>query len=159
MSNKKDEWGNISLPGLSDQDLYETNWNMVAHAQTKRNNPEFSQRMSQVAHQRNTDPAYVESQLHGVRHKRDNTYQAECNSRPEVRAKISTAMQARTKSQQHQDRVAEQNRLRSKTIQTPYGQFASRRLAVEFMLAQGVVNASRKLDKWLKTQPTEYYYI
>lgn len=31
MSNDKDqEWGNISLPGLSDEELFNTNWNRMA---------------------------------------------------------------------------------------------------------------------------------
>jgi hypothetical protein len=153
---KDNEWGNIELPGLSDDKLYTTNWNMVAHAQTKRDNPEFSQRMRKVAEAR--DAEYYLRQRAGCL-QRDNTYQQECNQRPEVRAKISESMKQHEKTQEHKDKVAEQNRLRSKTIQTPFGIFGSRKLAVEYMLANNIGNASRKLDKWLKTKPAEYYYL
>ena len=46
-----------------------------------------------------------------------------------------------------------------KPIQTPYGRFESKGDAVKAMTAAGVINAGGKLSVWLKTKPTEYYYI
>lgn len=40
-----------------------------------------------------------------------------------------------------------------------YGIFESKKAAIAGMTAQGVVNAGGKLSVWLKTNPTEYYYI
>lgn len=46
-----------------------------------------------------------------------------------------------------------------KPIQTPYGRFESKGDAVKAMTDAGVGNAGGKLSVWLKTKPTEYYYI
>jgi len=48
---------------------------------------------------------------------------------------------------------------RRKPIQTPYGRFESKGDAVNAMTAAGITNAGGKLSVWLKTKPTEYYYI
>lgn len=46
-----------------------------------------------------------------------------------------------------------------KTIQTPYGLFESKKAAVEAMSTAGIINANGKLSVWLKTNPSEYYYV
>lgn len=46
-----------------------------------------------------------------------------------------------------------------KPIMTPYGQFESKKAVIEHMTNIGIVNAGGKLSVWLKTKPTEYYYI
>lgn len=46
-----------------------------------------------------------------------------------------------------------------KTIQTPIGRFDSKGDAIKAMTAAGEGNAGGKLSVWLKTKPTEYYYI
>jgi len=43
----KDEWGNIELPGLSDEELYAKNWNYVSANREKANDPEFRQKLSE----------------------------------------------------------------------------------------------------------------
>jgi len=48
---------------------------------------------------------------------------------------------------------------RRKPIQTPYGRFESKQEAINGMTAAGEGNANGKLSAWLKTKPTEYYYI
>jgi hypothetical protein len=40
-----------------------------------------------------------------------------------------------------------------------YGDFPSKKAAVEAMTKTGVVNAGGKLSVWLNTKPDEYYYI
>jgi hypothetical protein len=127
-------------------------------ALTKRDNPAFSATMSEAAHKRNQQTVYQANYQAGIA-ARDNTYQARDNARPEKRAQISASMTGRTKSAEHQAKIAARNQERSKPIQTPHGEFPSRKAAVEHMLEIGIVNAGRKLDKWLKTRPTEYYYI
>jgi hypothetical protein len=52
MINDQDEWGNIQLPGLSDEELYARNWNRVAASQ------DSSQRLAQ-------DPEYIEKLRQG----------------------------------------------------------------------------------------------
>lgn len=170
MSNTNTEsWGNIELPGLDDDKLFKTNWNRVAAglenknnekllslAEQKSNNLEFSKTMQIVAS--NRDEEYFEALHKGIA-KRDNSYQAECNARPEVQAKISASMTGKKKSAEHLARVAAKNRERSKPIQTPYGQFESRKAAVICMNARGIVNAGKKLDKFLKTDSNNYFYL
>ena len=158
MPQKKDEWGNRELPGLSDEELFTKQWNKIAHAQTKINNPEFSKTMTERFKIVKQTDHYQQHYQEGMT-KRNNTYQATSNSRPEVKEKISKSLKQYQKTDEHKARVAEQNRLRSKTIQTPYGIFASRKQAVEHLLNQGINNAGKKIDKWLKTNPTEYYYL
>ena len=46
-----------------------------------------------------------------------------------------------------------------KPIQTPLGRFESKGDAITAMAAAGEGNAGGKLSVWLKTKPTEYYYI
>ena len=48
------------------------------------------------------------------------------------------------------------NQKRAKPIVTPYGIFASRKIAAE---NAPYGNATKHIEKYLKTNPTEYYYI
>ena len=47
----------------------------------------------------------------------------------------------------------------NKPFVTPSGAFASRRQAVDWATEQGLVNALGKFERWVKTRPTEFYYI
>jgi hypothetical protein len=58
-----------------------------------------------------------------------------------------------------EEKNAEAAKKRRKPIQTPYGRFESKGDAVKAMSAAGEGNAGGKLSVWLKTKPTEYYYI
>jgi len=169
MSTNTEVWGNIELPGLDDEKLFKTNWNRVAAglenkhnekllalAEQKSNDPEFSNTMKEVAAQRGQE--YLEALHNGIA-QRDNSYQAECNSRPEVQAKISASRKGQKKSAEHEAKVAAKNRERSKPIQTPYGEFPSRKAAAEHMASIGIGNAGKKLDKYLKIDKENYFYI
>lgn len=46
-----------------------------------------------------------------------------------------------------------------KPIKIPEGVFESKSAAGIFLHKQGLPNAEKKLDKWLKENPSEYYYI
>jgi len=135
--------------------LLDPNLNKTIVAWRKRGNTEFSETMKAIASQR--DEEYHCVQKKGCQ-ERDNTYQARSNADPEVQAKISRAMTGRKKTAEHNAKVAIRNKERSKPIHTPYGNFESRKAAVEHMNTI-MGNASRKLDNWLKTKPTEFYYV
>jgi hypothetical protein len=47
MINDKDEWGNISIPGISDEELYTKNWNMVAAQKLKMADPKIREKIRQ----------------------------------------------------------------------------------------------------------------
>ena len=172
MTDKKDEWGNISLPGLSDEELFNKNWNKVAAglenknnakllelAKQKKDNQKFSATMSKVATERNQNFEYLENLHNGIAN-RDNTYQAECNARPEVKAKISQSLKGKLKSDEHNAKVAAKNKERSKPIMTPWGEFESRKAAVIWALEnKDIVNVDKKIQKWVKTPGSGYYYV
>jgi hypothetical protein len=126
----------------------------------KRNDPNFSATMSQVATERNEDATYVQNQLNGVRHKRDNTYQAECNARPDVQEKISKSLRENyTKTDEHLAKVTAKNKERSKIIITLWGEFESRKAAVIWAKENtDIVNVDKKIQKWVKTPGSGFYY-
>ena len=143
----------------------------------KRDNPEFSETMKSVATERNQDPEYLENLRHGVKHNRDNSYQAESNSKPEVKAKISKALAGKPKTEEHKQA------LKATTTNKPgdlnweaahkaglakrdkpfhagdYGIFQSRSEAAKYATEQGLKNALKKFEAWSKSKPEEYYFI
>ena len=64
---------------------------------------------------------------------------------PEIRAKLSVKKIG--------------NNHRARPIVTPLGIFPSRKDAAEAYLASGKANALRWIEKWLKTDPKDFYYI
>lgn len=169
---KPDEWGNIELPGLDDSKLFNTNWNRVAaglenkhnpkllaQAQDKKNNPKFSSTMREVAQLRNQNKEYISALADGIAN-RENTYQAESNSRPEVQEKISKSLKENyTKTEEHLAKVAAKNKERSKPIITPWGEFPSRRSAVIWAHENtNIVNVDKKIQAWVKKPDSGFYY-
>jgi hypothetical protein len=169
------EWGNISLPGLSDEELYSKNWNKVAAgkenaanpkfmqrmmeiADSKRDNPEFAETMSEIASKRRHDPEYM-ARLHEGIAQRDNTYQAECNAKPEVREKISKSMKKHEKTPEHLAKVAQANRSRGHPVMTPSGPFPSVAAAGAWAEERGLKLAKAKLHKWLKRGEPGFSYL
>ena len=166
------EWGNIELPGLSDEKLLATNWNRVTAgrananntkllelAELKKGNADFSQTMCNVAEQRNKDPQYQQAHRQGMS-KRDNSYQAEVNARPDKRAATSAKLKGRKKSDEHLAKVAARNRERSKRIQTPHGEFESRKAAVLWHQENtDILNVDKKIQKWVMTLGSGYHYL
>lgn len=49
IANPNDEWGNIELPGLSDEKLLNTNWNYVDSNRRKAQDPKWKEKMKQAA--------------------------------------------------------------------------------------------------------------
>ena len=124
----------------------------------KRDNPEFSETMSQVAIERNQDPEYVEAYQQGMA-TRDNSYQAVSNARPEVQAKIRASMTGKKKSNEHNAKVAAKNKERSKPIITPWGEFPSRKAAVIWAQKNtNEINIDKKIQAWIKKPGSGFYY-
>jgi hypothetical protein len=116
-----------------------------------------SVKVKQIAAER--DEEYYKNLHNGIAN-RDNTYQAECNARPEVKAKISQSLKGKLKSDEHKAKVAAKNKERSKPIMTPWGEFESRKAAVVWALENtDIVNVDKKIQKWVKTPDSGYYYI
>jgi hypothetical protein len=125
----------------------------------KRNNAEFSETMSKIATERNQDPEYLENLRHGIKYNRDNSYQAESNSRPEVQAKISASLKGKKKDVEHDAKVAAKNKERAKAIMTPWGLYESRRAAIYGGKEQGIINPGGKIDAGIKKQSKEIFYL
>jgi hypothetical protein len=51
------------------------------------------------------------------------------------------------------------NHYKLRSIQTPWGQYATRKKAVQAGLEQGIINPGGKIDKGIKTKPKEFYYV
>jgi hypothetical protein len=128
-----DEWGNISLPGLSDEDLYKTNWNKVAVERTKA-----------------ADPVWQ------AKNKRSNQIKAQD---PEWIAKNKRSNQIKGKDPVWLEKRREYYKTKQKRIMTPYGEFQSRNDAIRHMESLNISNAKGKVTGGLKTKPTEYYYL
>jgi hypothetical protein len=72
MTKEKDEWGNIELPGLSDSELYNKNWNLVAAAQERYNDLEFRKKHKEAVQKVTSSKKWQEEQkernkLHGAK--------------------------------------------------------------------------------------------
>jgi len=117
-----------------------------------------SNKVKQIAAERDGD--YYKKLQEGIAN-RDNTYQAECNARPEVQEKISKSLKENyTKTDEHLAKVAAKNKERSKPIMTPWGEFESRKAAVIWAQQNtDIVNVDKKIQKWVKTPGSGYYYI
>ena len=129
-----------------------------------------------AAHTRTSNE--TQRQLHKVAcaTKRDNSYQAEANAKPETQARISQALKGRKKTAEHEAKVAESNRAkpsdpnwkaahaaglarRDRPFHTPYGVFPSLNAAARYVTEAGLLtNAVKKFEKWKKTDPANYYF-
>lgn len=125
----------------------------------KKDNPEFSKTMSEVAQERNTNPEYQTNLKLGCQ-QRDNTYQAIDNARPEKQAQISTTMKGLKKTAEHEAKVAAKNKERGRPCITPLGIFRS---GVEAGLAynnhRGSTNGKNAVNSALKKGKPGYKYI
>lgn len=155
----------------------QTRVNRSISASIKKNNAIFSDKMSEVAVVRNQDPEYLESLRVGIAH-RDNTYQAESNAKPEVKAKISKSLTGKAKSAEHK------KALKATTTNKPgdekwvaahkaglakrdkpfhageYGIFASIAEAARVVESEGKLkNAYKKFSQWKKDGKDGYYFI
>jgi hypothetical protein len=198
MTINKDEWGNISLPGLSDEKLLNTNWNKVAAAKEnwidpkkktnllagrkklaknskwKENNANFNQERAKtdeykvlrkdIMEQKYSDPEYKKWHEDQVRSKladpeilkQRTEAHTHALSTPEYKENFAKAMENRSKSEW----LANVKAARSKPIVVkPYGVYSSATEAGDQLISNGVPNAHKKIQKWLKTDVENCYYI
>lgn len=148
------EWGNIQLPGLADDKLLNTNWNF---AKTKSDRLRRSQTVKQIAAHR--DEVYTEKLHQGIA-RRDNTYQAISNARPEVQAKISAKMTGMVKAEEHLAKIAKKNKERGIPCITPLGIFRSGAEAGQaYNETRSVTNGKNAVNGALKKGKPGYRYI
>jgi hypothetical protein len=110
-----------------------------------------------VANQR--DDVYNKKLHQGIA-KRDNTYQAISNARPEVQAKISETMSGLKKTAEHDAKVAAKNKERGIPCITPLGIFRTGALAgLAYNEYRGVTNGKNAVNGALKKGKPGYKYI
>jgi len=127
------------------------------HAQTKKDNKQFGKTMSNIAS--NRDAEYKQRHQQGVE-QRDNTYQAECNARPEVRERISKSMKGKEKTAEHKEKVAAKTRERAKPVITPWGIFRSGKLAGDaYNELNNVSNGRNRVSHHTKRGTEGYRFI
>ena len=167
------DWDEPEIPSLLKRT--DATVNRARTAIPKKNNPVYSNKMKEVAAQRGDE--YYENLRDGIAN-RDNTYQAECNARPEVKKKISDALKGVPKSEEHitalknttTNRYGDANyeaahkaglARRDKPFHAgEYGIFPSIAEAARILEADGKLsNAYKKLSKWKKEGREGFYFI
>jgi len=74
----------------------------------------------------------------------------------EQRAAMSAARKGRIMTAEHRRRLG---LVRAKPIMTPTGVFPSKIAAVRWAEANGLCNADKKINLWLKTHPDMFYLV
>lgn len=164
MTKDKDEWGNIELPGLSDEELFGKNWTRIAARQQLSNDPEFrKQHLAGIAKRNNSksfadsikqrqfDPSYKQKLLEGIANRNiDYSFR----HTEEYKQKHRKGMQNLKSDPSYMDVRKEVGKQNSKRIQTPDGIFDSRKLAAEHYKVDPAMISYR-----LKRYPDQYYYL
>jgi hypothetical protein len=179
LNNPKD-WSEFNWDGPAQPEALKKSDATVNRSRSaffKKDDPSFSKTMSKVATERNQDPEYLESLRTGIAN-RDNTYQAEVNSRSEVKAKISKALAGKPKTEEHKQALKSTttNRYGNADYESAhkaglarrdkpfhageYGTFPSMSEAARQVEEKGLLkNANKKFSKWKKDKPNEYYFV
>ena len=149
-----EQWGNIQLPGLTDEELHRKNWNF---AKTKNDKLRRSQTVKKIAAER--DEAYTQKLHQGIAN-RDKTYQAINNACLETRKKISASLKGKNKTQEHIDKVAAKTRERAKPVIVPWGVFRSGKLAGDaYNEIHNVKNGKNRVSANIKKGTEGYKFI
>jgi hypothetical protein len=82
------KWGNIELPGMTDEELHSTNWNWIDAMKARDNNPNYKQAHTDAIKQRNKTDNWKQSrsQFNQTKSKRIMTPDGIFNSRAEAAA-------------------------------------------------------------------------
>ncbi len=149
MTQDKDQWGNIELPGLSDEELFGKNWNMV------RNSANLVKNLDWKTNHKN-----------GIQNRscsdwREKTAVANKKKAHEQinRQNYLAGIEKRNQSAKFLDQLKQNGTKRKKPIQVPWGLFDSRKSAVEYAKKNNITNALGKIQKGLIANPDQYYYI
>lgn len=182
--SKKEEWGNVELPGVSDDELLNTNWNHLgavrerssdptwqasnqAAIDKKKQRPEYQvkrtqlnkelakdksvqDKKSQTLKKQYADPVYKE-----FRH----TIIKEVTKTDAWKQAHDAGMTKREENGWHEKNLEAAKRRCKPIVSVEYGVFIGKKHLIEHMTSVGVGNAMGKVDRWLKTKPTEFYYI
>ena len=77
----------------------------------------------------------------------------------EVRRKMSESGKGKIFSEVHKKNISAARSAGVLSVMTPYGEFVSRRVLIQKITNDGILNATDKLREWFKLYPNDYYYI
>jgi hypothetical protein len=122
---------------------------LVTRNQAMAKDPKRNQKIAKSVTELYKDSEFKESKTKSIR---------KAFQRPEVKEAHAEGIRAREENGWEEKNL----KAREKTLKPvhcgEYGDFPSKKAAVEGMTKIGVVNAGGKLSVWLKTKPEEYYY-
>lgn len=180
MSNTNTEvWGNIELPGLSDEELFRKNWNQIGavrDAVKRRNKTEWleknNERYQDLEYRKKHKEAinkgtaqsktWKEANLKHIqniskdliRNEKIGKASKDRQSLPEVKAAISARGKAIWADSEYKKRRQEQSKARRRSVMTPKGQFDDVFLAAEaFGLKVITIYCN------IRNKPKDWYYI
>lgn len=164
------EWGNVKLPGLTDEELYNKNWTLITanrevaknrdkdgswsrkNAEAAKNRrPGWSSTISETGKKTRAVPGWKDYYKETVKKRNDN---------PEYTKKLHQGIEKRNKDPNWHKKNAEAAKKRIKAIMTPEGKFNSVNDAIEHY---NKLRNSRHSESWLMTQrkkhPDKFYLI
>jgi hypothetical protein len=171
----KDEWGNIELPGLSDEELFSKNWNYIAASREKakdpkyleklrsaqqklRNDPTNKEKRLEVGKKVASDPTWQKNQLIAAQKRRETGQYVKMGESNKERAKTPEWIEANLRGQKKRkdrpdwkEHCLEKAQAKCKPMQTPLGVFPSKKSAAETLKID--------ISFAMKHKPTLYYYI
>ena len=164
MSTNTETWGNIELPGLSDEKLFKTQWNYVAANREKANNKEFLKKLSAGVKQSYVaNPDQKKAKVERLKKVNKELY-----SDPEYRQSIKQKRQQQANDPTYKEKLAlgiakrdsnpdyikARKLARIKPLITDFGIFESRNDAAK---AQNCDPAY--INSLMKKYPDRYFYI
>jgi len=164
-----EEWGNIELPGLSDEKLLSTNWNLVeanrqvakdrikngwaeknAHA-TRNRKKGWSDTISETAKKTRSKEGWKEGFLETIKQRNDD---------PNYQNKLKEGIAKRTSDPNWLEKNRKASEKKFKKIQTPEGLFNSVKDAIDYY---NILRNSKYSESWLldqrKKHPDKFYIV
>lgn len=164
MNTNTEEWGNIELPGLSDEELFKKNWNYVAANREKANDPNFIKKLSDKISQSYIDnPELIErrrisSKNYMMKKILDPEYKEFIKNRnktqvndPAYKNALAKGIEKRNSNTDFIKKVTSRPK---KPLVTPDGIFPCRNDAAKFYKFDPAY-----INTKMKKFPEQYYYI
>jgi hypothetical protein len=145
-----EQWGNIELPGLSDEKLFKTNWHLVGVNKEKSNDPEWRKKVATAVKKQFKDKEWLKNRSEKTREFWKTKEALEMKSKlqkaawadPVKREKMTKALTVRyddgklakkiSLSLKNSDACKKNGKRNRKPVKTPDGVFASRKEAATF---------------------------
>jgi hypothetical protein len=175
----EEEWGNIELPNFSDKELFDPKLNVKINNKSRSNDPSWKEKTAKAAINRSKQSHWKQSIENRIIDYTsiDKTFTKEAQQvkcitpwgefisikeaaiaggihEETLRRRCNNGVDGYWKEDKHKGKK------RSKPIQTPFGIFSSKSEADAFAEKNKIFNnAKNRIQKYLKTDPKNYFYI